>query len=145
MKYGIFGTYLLNAELESFRGLPPVPHGYTLFEVKNDKDVNSVLNMMKIRNAEIDMEYPDESLGNVVHLDINPYECECFLVSLWFTNIFDYWFGFKEVKYISNAELNASFDHFHMCMWCWIKEEITTDELKEEGRKFYNKVMKYNR
>lgn len=145
MKYGIFGTYLLNVQLESFGELPPIPHDYTLWEVNNDKDVNSVLNMMQIRNAEIDMEYPEESSGNVINLRSCPYEDECFLVSLWFTTIFDYWFGLKEVKYISNSELDASFDHFHMCVWCWVREEISTKELKEEGKKFYNIVMKYNK
>ena len=145
MKYGIFGTYLLNVQLESFGELPPIPHDYTLWAVNNDKDVNSVLNMMQVRNAEIDMEYPEESSGNVINLDSCPYEDECFLVSLWFTTILDYWFGLKEVKYISNSELDASFDHFHMCVWCWVREEMSTKELKEEGKKFYNTVMKYNK
>ena len=145
MKYGIFGTYLLHVQLESFGELPPITHDYTLWAVNNDKDVNSVLNMMQIRNAEIDMEYPEESSGNVINLGPCPYEDECFLVSLWFTTIFDYWFGLKKVKYISNSELDASFDHFHMCIWCWIREEMSTKELKEEGKKFYNTVMKYNK
>ena len=107
MKYGVFGTYLLSSRLQDFGELPAIPHDYTLWAVNNDKDVNSVLNMMQIRNAEIDIEYPEESSGKVITLGACPYEDECFLVSLWFTTIFDYWFGLKEVKYISNSELDA--------------------------------------
>lgn len=145
MEYGIFGTYLLNNQAITFGGLPQPPSDYILFAVNNDIDVNSVLNMMKIRNAEIDVEYPKESSGEIITLGSSPYDNECFFVSLWFTTIFDYWFGFKEIKYISNAELDASFDYFHMCMWRWIREEMSTEELKETGMEFYNTVMKYNR
>ena len=55
------------------------------------------------------------------------------------------WWKRRFVKYISNSELDASFDHFHMCVWCWVREEMSTKELKEEGKKFYNTVMKYNK
>lgn len=144
MTYGIFGTYLLNGRLEDFGNLPQIPKDYTLFEVNNDKDVNSVLNMMQIRNAEIDFEYPDESSGKVMTLGACPYEDECFLVALWFTTIFDYWVGKKEIEYISDSKLLSSFYWLQMKMWAWVKEEVTTEELKEESLKFYNDVMEYH-
>lgn len=79
MSYGIFGTYVLNMEMQSIRGLPHIPHGYTLLAVNSDKDVNSVLKMMQIRNAEIDMEYPEESSGKIITLEGSSYDDECFL------------------------------------------------------------------
>lgn len=116
--YGIFGNYLLNTEMRSIsgmvRGLPPISHGYTLWQVNNDKDVNNVLNMMRIRNAEIDMKYPEESSGEVITLEGSSYDDECFLVMLWFTNIFDYWFGKKQVKYITNPSMDTCFDDLLM-------------------------------
>ena len=145
MKYGIFGTYLLNAQLESCRKLPYIPHDYTLWTVNSERDIDNILNIMRIRNSEIDMKYPDESSGKVITLGSCPYEDECFFVSLWFTTIFDYWFGQKEVKYISNPELDVSFDDLHMNVWCWIRDEISTEELKEIALRFYNDVMKYNK
>ena len=39
--YGIFGNYLLNTEMRSIsgivRGLPPIPHGYTLWNCQQRK------------------------------------------------------------------------------------------------------------
>ena len=84
--YGIFGNYLLNTEMRSIsgmvRGLPPITRGYRLWNVNSDNDVSNVLNMMKIRNSEIDMKYPEESSGEVVTLEGSSYDNECFLVIL---------------------------------------------------------------
>ena len=146
MTYGMFGIYLLNSEMESFRGrlrgLPPIPYGYTLWEIKDDKDVNIVLNIMKRRNEEINMEYPEESSGNVVTLEGSEYNDECFLVILRFTTIFDYWFGKKEVKYVSTPHMNASFDNLCMNIWNWIRDEISTNKLKSIAKSFYKEAIK---
>ena len=146
MAYGIFGTYLLNSELQSIsgmvRGLPPIPHDYTLWEVKNDNDVNTVLKMMKMRNNEIDMKYPEESSGNIITLEGSEYDDECFLVILWFTIIFDYWCGKKIVEYVLNPHMNACFDDLCMNIWNWIRGEISTNKLKSISKKFYKEVIK---
>lgn len=142
MTYGIFGNYLLNMEMHSFRGLPPIPHGYTLWDVKSDKDINSVLNIMKIRNAEIDMKYPEESSGTLITLGGSAYDDECFFVMLWFNNIFDYWFGKREVKYVSNPHMDACFDDLCMNIWNWIRGEISTNKLKSISQNFYKEAIK---
>ena len=144
MTYGIFGTYLLNGRFNDFGNLPAIPKDYTLFKVDSDEDVNAILNIMKIKNHEIDIEYPKESLENTITLGGCHYEDECFLVSLLFTTIFDYWTEKREVEYSSNPTLLASFDCLLMDMWCWIREEITTEELKITALNFYENVMKFN-
>lgn len=147
MFYGIFGNYLLNAEIRSIsgliRGLPSIPYGYTLWEVNNNKDIDSILNMMRIKNAEIDMKYPEEASGKVFTFENSSYNDECFLVTLWFTNIFDYWFGKKQVKYITNPSMDACFDDLCMNIWNWIKNKISTKTLKNIARDFYNMAIKY--
>jgi len=142
MTYGIFGNYLLNMEMHSFRGLPPISPDYTLWNVKSDKDINSVLNMMKIRNAEIDMEYPEESSGTLITLEGSAYDDECFFVMLWFTNIFDYWFGKRDVEYVSNPHMDACFDDLCMNIWNWIRGEISTNKLKSISQNFYKEAIK---
>lgn len=99
--------------------------------------------MMRIRNAEIDMKYPEESSGEVITLEGSSYDDECFLVMLWFTNIFDYWFGKKQVKYITNPSMDACFDDLLMNIWNWVRNEISTKTLKNIAKDFYNKAIKY--
>lgn len=143
MTYGIFGHYLLNMAMKSIRGLPPIPRGYTLCKVNSDTDVNIVLNLMRIRSTEIDIKYPEESSGNKIIIEGSAYDDECFFVMLWFTNIFDYWFGKKQVKYISTPSMDACFDDLCMNIWRWIKNEISTNELKNITEKFYREAIKY--
>lgn len=142
MTYGIFGTYLLNTEFQTFGTLPAIPYGYTLWDIKSDKDIDNVLNIMKIRNTEIDMKYPEESSGKAITLGDSSYDDECFLVILWFTDIFDYWFGKKNVKYISNPHMDAYFDDLCMNVWKWIRGEIITNTLKRISLSFYKEAIK---
>lgn len=146
MTYGIYGTYLLNRQLEMYGTLPDIPHGYSLFQVTCKEDIKNIRNMMSFRNAEIDAKYPEESSGKVAHLGSCPYDDECFLVALWFTTIFDYWFGKNnKYEYFFTMELESSFDILQMSIWEWIRDEISTKKLKEYALDFYNKVMKYNK
>lgn len=134
---GIFANYLFMNEMVSCGDLPDIPKDYTLYKVNNDKDVESVLNMMRIRNCEIDMEYPEEVSGELVHIGKCDYEDECFFVMLWFSTVYDYWVGktiLKEIKI--NDELGFAFDCLGMQIWRWIRNEITTKKLKKECKKF---------
>ena len=121
MTYGIYGTYLLNRQLEMYDTLLDIPHGYSLFQVTCKEDIKNIRNMMSFRNAEIDAKYPEESSGKVAHLGSCPYDDECFLVALWFTTIFDYWFG----KNICSSSFTTSviplpeFESNKIAFWFW--------------------------
>lgn len=137
---GEFGTYLLGNELYTFGDLPDLPSDYTLYDVKTEKDINSVKNIMKIMNYEIDTLYPNSE--NEISMEMDDYECRCFLTSLLFTNIYDYWCGMNlSSKYIDNdMTITAYFDSLHSDVWSWVKDEISTDELKESAFEFRDKV-----
>lgn len=137
---GDFGTYLLGNEMYTFGDLPTLPSDYTLYKVKNEKDINLVKNIMKIMNSEIDTLYPNSEYE--INMEMNDYECRCFSTSLLFTNIYDYWCGInKSSKYIhDDMTISAYFDSLHSDVWRWIKDEISTDELKESAFEFKDKV-----
>lgn len=140
--YGVFGTYLIGTELGTFGDLPSIPDGYMFYKVNSDEDVENVKNMMKIENSEIDELYPDSE--NEIHLELDDYECRCFLTMLLFENVFNYWCGKNtRIKYNpSNNSCLALYDLFSMDLWKWIKDEISTKELKKSALQFEKEVKK---
>lgn len=139
--YGIFGTYLIGTELCTLRDLPSIPEGYTFYKVDCDKDVEKVKNIMKIKNKRIDELYPNAE--NEIHLSLDDYESRCFLTALLFENIFNYWCG-KDIgtKYEFDNKVKLSkFDIFAIKLWDWIRDEISTNELKNSALNFKKAVM----
>lgn len=139
--YGIFGTYLIGTEFGTFGDLPTIPDGYTFYKVDYDEDVENVKNMMKIENSKIDKLYPNSE--NEMHLTLDDYESKCFLTTLLFENVFNYWCGKNtKIKYESDDnEKSYKYYIFTMELWDWIRNEISTDELKKSALNFKKAVM----
>ena len=139
--YGIFGTYLIGTEFGTFGDLPTIPDGYMFYKVDCDEDVENVKNMMKIENSKIDKLYLNSE--NEMHLTLDDYESKCFLTTLLFENVFNYWCG-KNTKIIYESDDNEkSYKYyiFTMELWGWIRNEISTDELKKSALNFKKAVM----
>lgn len=139
--YGIFGTYLIGTELSTLGDLPAIPDGYMFYKVDCDKDVENVKNMMKIENNKIDELYPNAE--DEIHLSLDDYESRCFLTALLFENVFNYWCGKNtRIKYEFDDKTKLSeYDIFGMELWNWIRDEISTDELKNSALNFKKAVM----
>ena len=139
--YGIFGTYLIGTELNTLGDLPSIPDGYMFYKIDCDEDVETVKNMMKIKNEEIDKLYPNAE--DEIHLSLDDYESRCFLTVLLFENVFNYWCGKNtRIKYdFDNKAKLSKFDIFGMELWSWIRDEISTDELKNSALNFKKVVM----
>lgn len=139
--YGIFGTYLIGTELGTFGNLPTIPDGYMFYKVDCDEDVENVKNMMKIENEEIDELYPNAD--DEIHLSLDGYESRCFLTALLFENVFNYWCGKNtKIKYETNDKSKLSkYDIFVMELWDWVRDELSTDELKKYALNFKKVVM----
>lgn len=140
--YGIFGTYLIGTELGAFGRLPLIPDGYMFYKIDCDKDVEYVKNMMKIENLEIDKLYPNSD--NEIHLSLDDYESRCFLTMLLFENVFNYWCGKNiKIKYDpTNNTYLADFDNLTMELWNWIRDEISTKQMKNIALSFKDEVRK---
>ena len=140
--YGIFGTYLIGTELKTFGNLPSMPDGYMFPKLNCDKDIENVKNIIKIENTEIDKLYPNSD--NKVHLTLDDYESRCFLTMLLFENVFNYWCGKNtKIKYDSTNDSHlADFDNFTMELWNWIRDEISTEQLKYVALNFKKAVKK---
>lgn len=78
--YGIFGTYLIGSELETFGDLPTIPDGYMFYKVDCDEDIKNVKHIMKLENEEIDELYPNSE--NEIRIALDDYESRCFLAML---------------------------------------------------------------
>lgn len=139
--YGIFGTYLIGTELDTFGDLPAIPDGYMFYKVDCDEDVENVKNIMKIENEEIDELYPNAD--DVMHLSLDDYESKCFFTALLFENVFNYWCGENtRIKYETSDKSKLSkYDIFLMELWDWIRDEISTNELKNSALNFKKAVM----
>lgn len=139
--YGIFGTYLIGTELSTLGDLPAIPDGYMFYKVDCDKDVENVKNMMKIENNKIDELYPNAE--DEIHLSLDDYESRCFLTALLFENVFNYWCGKNtRIKYEFDDKTKLSeYDILGMELWNWIRDEISTDELKNSALNFKKAVM----
>lgn len=137
--YGAFGTYLIGNEFMTVGGLPEIPDGYTLINVNNDNDVQTVKKIMMQMNKKIDELYPD---GNeVFYLGKNDYEDKCFFTLLLFTNIFDYWFGCNtECTFKNDDTDDYNFTLLQMQVWDWVKGKIKTKALKRTAADF-NKAV----
>lgn len=139
--YGIFGTYLIGTELSTLGDLPAIPDGYMFYKVDCDKDVENVKNMMKIENDKINELYPNAE--DEIHLSLDDYESRCFLTALLFENVFNHWCGKNtRIKYKFDDKTKLSeYDIFGMELWNWIRDEISTDELKNSALNFKKAVM----
>ena len=89
--YGIFGTYLIGSELETFGDIPTIPDGYILYKVNCDENIKNVKHIMKLKNEKIDELYPNSE--NEIRIALDDYESRCFLAMLFFENVFNYWCG----------------------------------------------------
>ena len=139
--YGIFGTYLIGSELETFGDLPTIPDGYMLYKVNCDEDIKNVKHIMKLKNEKIDELYPNSE--NEIHISLDDYESRCFLAMLFFENVFNYWCG-KYTKIIYDSKNNhniSAFDHLSMELWNWVRDEISTEQLKRAALNFKKAVM----
>ena len=141
MDVGLVSYHIYKNEWMTYFGdLPEVPSGYTLPLIRNDTDLESTFNYLRIRNTEIDMTYPksvqEASFG------ASDYEAECFFVHLWLGNIFDYWFG--KLEPIDNNEIDCACDILGMSFWNHLKGEETLEELKANAQSVkdtYDKFM----
>ena len=111
------------------------------YKVDCDEDVENVKNMMKIENEEIDELYPNAD--DEIHLSLDGYESKCFLTALLFENVFNYWCGKNtKIKYETNDKSKLSkYDIFVMELWDWVRDELSTDELKKYALNFKKVVM----
>lgn len=60
-----------------------------------------------------------------------------------FENVFNYWCG-KYTKIIYDSKNNhniAAFDHLSMELWNWVRDEISTEQLKRAALNFKKAVM----
>ena len=138
--YGIFGTYVIGTEFETFGDLPTIPDGYMFYKIDCDEDVENIKNMMKIENLKIDKLFPNSE--NEMHITLDDYESKCFLTTLLFENVFNYWFGKNtKIKYESDDEKLCKYYIFTMELWSWIRDEMSTDELKKSALNFKKAVM----
>lgn len=139
--YGIFGTYLIGTELNTLGDLPIIPDGYVLYKVDCDKDVENIKIVMEFENAEIDELYPNSE--NEIHLTLDDYESRCFLTMLLFENVFNYWCGKNtRIRYEFDDKAKLfKFNILAMKLWNWIRDEISTDELKNSALNFKKEVM----
>lgn len=140
MDVGLVSYHIYKNEWMTYGGdLPEVPKGYTLPLIKNDADLDSTFNYLKIRNKEIDTVYPESVQES--SFGASDYEAECFFVHLWLGSIFDYWFG--KLKPIDNMDVVCECDILGMCFWDYLRDEVTLDELKESAQKVKNTYDKF--
>lgn len=141
---GEFGTYLVGQEFYNFGDLPELPEGYTLLQVNNDKDIEKIKKLMEHHNHHIDELYPNAD--SELHLKLDDYESRCFLTSLLFSPIYDYWCGnntkckYRDGSYVD--ECINRFDYLLLMMWSWAKNEISMEELRTAAFDFKKVVRK---
>lgn len=66
-----------------------------------------------------------------------------FLTALLFENVFNYWYGKNtRIKYeLDDNEKISEYDIFVMELWDWVRDELSTDELKKYALNFKKVVM----
>lgn len=141
--FGLFGTYLIANEMKIFGDLPNLSHDYVLPVINSAKDVEYMLEYLKLKNKQIDRVYEKEINSNVISFKLDEYESECFFTALLFNNIFDFWCGHINPKFelLYDDNLVKEFELLEMLFWDYLKNECTLDELKNNSGKFMKQYL----
>ena len=141
--FGLFGAYLIANELKIFGDLPSFSPDYKLPIIKSEKDVEATFEQLKLKNKQIDKMYEKEINSNIISFELDNFESECFLTSLLFNNIFDFWCGHTMPiqNLLYDDELVMEFELLEMCMWDYLKDECSLNELKEKSMSFSEKYL----
>ena len=136
--FGLFGTYLIANELKIFGDLPKFSHDYFLPMIDSTKDIEYIFEYLKLKNKQIDKVYEKEINSNVISFELDEYESECFLTTLLFNNIFDFWCGhiIPKCELLYDDDLVKEFELLEMLFWDYLKGECNLDELKNSSVKF---------